>query len=69
MDVSKVIAATGAIDHRVFAGKLDKSQLGRLERAMVRMVRAPEGDYRDWAEVSHWASDIADTLVAAAPVH
>jgi hypothetical protein len=36
---------------------------------MVRMVRAPEGDYRDFADVSHWASQIADTLAAAAAAH
>lgn len=68
LDVSEVVAATGAIEHRLFAGRLDKSELGRLERAMVRMVRAPEGDYRDWGEVSHWAAEIADTLSKAARV-
>jgi menaquinone-dependent protoporphyrinogen oxidase len=65
LDASDVITATGAIEHRLFAGKLDKSELGRLERAMVRMVRAPEGDYRDFGEVSHWAADIADALSGA----
>lgn len=68
VDVSKVIAATSAIDHRVFAGNLDSSRLGRLERAMVRMVRAPDGDYRNFADVSDWASEIAETLTAAAQV-
>ena len=66
MDVSELVSATGAIEHRLFAGKLDKSELGRLERALVRMVRAPEGDYRDFGEVSHWAAAIADTLARAA---
>jgi menaquinone-dependent protoporphyrinogen oxidase len=65
LDASKVMTATGAIEHRVFAGKVDTSELGRLERAMVRMVRAPEGDYRDFREVSHWAAHIADTLSEA----
>jgi menaquinone-dependent protoporphyrinogen oxidase len=66
-DLSGIIAATGAVEHRVFAGKLDKEELGLLERTLVRAVHAPEGDYRDWAEVSHWASEIADTL-ATSPV-
>ena len=65
-DMTGVVSAIGAIEHRLFAGKLDKSELGRLERAMVRMVRAPEGDYRDFNEVSHWAAAIAETLAAAA---
>jgi menaquinone-dependent protoporphyrinogen oxidase len=66
LDASEVSTATGAIDHRLFAGKLDKSGLGRLERALVRMVRATEGDYRDFGEVSQWAAEIADALAAAA---
>jgi len=66
VDMTGVVSAIGAIEHRLFAGKLDKSELGRLERAMVRLVRAPEGDYRDFNEVSHWAAAIAETLAAAA---
>ena len=46
---------TGALDHRVFAGKLDKAELGQLERTMVRAVRAPEGDFRDWDQIAEWA--------------
>jgi menaquinone-dependent protoporphyrinogen oxidase len=65
-DMTRVVGAIGAIEHRLFAGRIDRSELGRLERAMVRMVRAPEGDYRDLGEVSHWAAAIAETLVAAA---
>jgi menaquinone-dependent protoporphyrinogen oxidase len=64
-DVSALVASTGAIEHRLFRGKLDKSQLGLLERAMVRAVHATEGDFRDWREVSHWAGEIADNLAAA----
>jgi menaquinone-dependent protoporphyrinogen oxidase len=66
MDLSELASVTGAIEHRLFAGKLDKSELGLLERAMVRIVGTPEGDYRDFGEVSHWAIAIADTLAAAA---
>jgi menaquinone-dependent protoporphyrinogen oxidase len=65
VDVSRVVASTGAIEHRLFAGKLDKSQLGLLERAIVRVAHASDGDFRDWREVSHWAAEIADTLAAA----
>jgi menaquinone-dependent protoporphyrinogen oxidase len=65
LDASEVTTATGAIEHRLFAGRLDKSELGRLERAMVRMVRAAEGDYRDFGEVSQWAAEIADALSGA----
>jgi menaquinone-dependent protoporphyrinogen oxidase len=62
--VSTLIEQTGALDHRVFAGKLDKAELGRLERTMVRAVRAPMGDYRDWDDIAAWATSIADDLRA-----
>jgi menaquinone-dependent protoporphyrinogen oxidase len=65
--VSKVMEQTGALGHRVFAGKLDKAELGRLERTMVRAVRAPEGDYRDWDAIAEWAARIADGLSAMEP--
>jgi menaquinone-dependent protoporphyrinogen oxidase len=65
VDVSGVVASTGAIEHRLFAGKLDKSELGLLERVIVRAAHASDGDFRDWREVSHWAAEIADTLAAA----
>jgi len=60
--VSKLMEQTGALGHRVFAGKLDKAELGRLERTMVRAVRAPEGDYRNWDDIAAWATSIADDL-------
>jgi menaquinone-dependent protoporphyrinogen oxidase len=63
--VSKLMEQTGAQGHRVFAGRLDKAELGRLERTMVRAVRAPEGDYRDWAAITEWATEIADSLAGA----
>ena len=37
--------ATGAIDHRVFPGRLVKSELGFGEKVVVAGVRAPYGDY------------------------
>jgi menaquinone-dependent protoporphyrinogen oxidase len=66
--VSNLMEQTGARGHRVFSGKLDKAELGRLERTMVRAVRAPEGDYRDWDDIAEWAARIAETLSAMQPV-
>ena len=52
----------GAREHRVFAGKIDKSQLGFAERAVLKAVRAEEGDSRDWDEIRAWAWSIAEAL-------
>ena len=46
----------------MFAGKLVKRQLSFGERAIVVALRVPEGDFRDWAEIKGWASQIAESL-------
>ena len=64
VDVESIAESTEARDHRVFAGKIDKSQLGFGERAIMVAVRAPEGDFRDWDAIESWANEIADALVS-----
>jgi menaquinone-dependent protoporphyrinogen oxidase len=65
VDVAEILATTRAREHRVFAGKLVRKQLSFGEKAMVVAFRAPEGDFRDWAEIDRWASGIADAVGAA----
>jgi menaquinone-dependent protoporphyrinogen oxidase len=65
VDAAPVVQATGARAHRVFAGRLSKRGLGFGERAMVAAVRAPEGDFRDWAAIDAWAGEIAEALAGA----
>jgi menaquinone-dependent protoporphyrinogen oxidase len=52
----------GAREHRLFAGKLDRSGLSVIERAAVKMAKAADGDYRPWDEIRAWARSIADAL-------
>ena len=66
VDVDAVRKRTNALDHRVFAGKLDRQILGFGERAIVLAVHAAEGDFRSWESVSEWASGIAGTLQTTA---
>lgn len=65
-DVAALMEATEARDHRVFPGSLFKDELGIAERAMVAAVRAPEGDFRPWAEIDDWAGQIASELAVPA---
>jgi menaquinone-dependent protoporphyrinogen oxidase len=58
VDVAGAVATTGAVEHRVFAGVVDKTQLSFGERAMVRAVRSGVGDFRDWEQVTQWAQAI-----------
>jgi menaquinone-dependent protoporphyrinogen oxidase len=60
--IGPIVEATRAREHRLFAGKLDRSKLGFGERAMVRAFRAQEGDFRDWDEIAAWAAGIAQAL-------
>jgi menaquinone-dependent protoporphyrinogen oxidase len=62
VDASEFVEQSGAREHRVFGGKLDKSRLSFGEKAIVMALRAPEGDFRDWDEVRSWATGIADSL-------
>jgi len=64
VQVAELLAATGAREHRLFAGRLDRAALGLGERAVVRVVGAAEGDYRDWGEIDAWARAIASELGA-----
>ena len=57
-----MIAISGALDHRNFAGSLDKGELGLGERLIVRAVNAPYGDFRDWKAIKGWAQAIATEL-------
>jgi len=61
-DVDDVVTATGALEHHVFAGKIEKESLSFPERAMVKALRVAEGDYRDWNEIDQWAMTIADSI-------
>ena len=64
VDAAAMVEATGAREHVVFAGSLDKHRLGLAERAMVAAVKAPEGDFRPWDEIEAWAAEIAKALAA-----
>lgn len=61
-DPQRLAAPLGAVpvrEHRIFAGKLDKDALGLGERLIAAAVKAPEGDFRDWAAIRAWGREIA----------
>jgi menaquinone-dependent protoporphyrinogen IX oxidase len=61
-DTGPLTALLGARGHRIFPGRLDPSLLSFGERAMATAMRAPVGDFRDWASVRSWAEEIASAL-------
>jgi menaquinone-dependent protoporphyrinogen oxidase len=62
VDVAGLIEASGAAEHRVFAGRLDRKLLTFGEKAVVVAVRAPEGDFRDWDAIDAFAAAVAERL-------
>jgi menaquinone-dependent protoporphyrinogen oxidase len=62
VDVAGILEATGAREHRVFVGKLEKKGLSFGDRAIAVAFRVQEGDFRDWDEIRGWADGIADAL-------
>ena len=58
-DAAALRDLTGAREHATFAGKLDRAGLSLAEKAMARLVKAPEGDYRAWNVIRAWAAGIA----------
>ncbi|MCL3859745.1 flavodoxin domain-containing protein [Actinotalea sp. K2] len=62
-DLTDLIQAVGAREHRVFHGALDPRTLGYRERAAradpAVLDELPAGDFRDWAEVDWWAQRLA----------
>ncbi|MBN2113608.1 MAG: flavodoxin domain-containing protein [Acidimicrobiia bacterium] len=66
VDVAQITTIVGSRGHRVFAGRLDKSRLSLAERAIVRSLKVPEGDWRNWDEIAAWAGEIADALAGGA---
>jgi menaquinone-dependent protoporphyrinogen oxidase len=53
-----------AVDWQSFPGKLDRDRLGPIEKMMIRAVKAPDGDYRDWDAIDLFATSIAGVLDA-----
>lgn len=67
-DAPAIADLTGAREHRVFPGRLDRARLSFGERAMVTAMRAPIGEFRDWTAITSWAAEIAASVGARTPV-
>lgn len=58
----EIATVAGAREHHVFSGRLLREELGPVERVAAAVVHAPEGDFRDWAEIDEWADHIDEEL-------
>jgi menaquinone-dependent protoporphyrinogen oxidase len=51
-------------DIAVFHGAVDPKKLNFIERWMLKNVKSPVGDFRNWDVIAAWAAGIAQTLQA-----
>lgn len=45
-----------------FMGRLDYSRLNVFQRMICKMMKAPEGDFRDWKAISEWTRETVQLL-------
>ncbi len=50
------------VDVQLFAGRIDRERLPRILRWIARLVRLPEGDWRDWDAIRRWARVLAPRI-------
>jgi len=51
------------VDIGLFAGVVDFSKLSFMDKSMLKMKGAPEGDFRNWAAIKKWATDVTPMLL------
>ena len=49
-------------DVAIFHGVIDIKKMGFLEKWVLKNVKAPAGDFRDWNAIALWSASIADAL-------
>jgi menaquinone-dependent protoporphyrinogen oxidase len=46
----------------VFHGELELDKLAFWEKMIIKNIKVPTGDFRDWGMITDWARGVADTL-------
>jgi len=61
-DAEQVLHKERSMIHPVaegyFKGVLDYQKLNFFERALCKLMKAPEGDFRNWDHIRQWAKDL-----------
>ncbi len=50
------------ISEGLFAGAYDSSKHNFMEKLVMRAMKAPEGDFRRWDEITTWAESVAISI-------
>jgi menaquinone-dependent protoporphyrinogen oxidase len=61
-DVQSIVNHIQPRDVALFHGEIDDKKLNLLEKVIVKGVKAPTGDYRNWYAIIDWSRQIAATV-------
>ncbi len=63
-----LIAETGVepVDVGLFAGWNEPKEFPFVERTILKLMKAPTGDFRDWNAIDAWATEVAGKLGVSA---
>ncbi|MDG5813489.1 flavodoxin domain-containing protein [Chitinispirillales bacterium ANBcel5] len=50
------------VSEKLFAGKIDPQKLKLFPRLVLKAVKAPTGDFRDWDGIKTWAKELSVIL-------
>ncbi|MCD6552992.1 MAG: flavodoxin domain-containing protein [Anaerolineae bacterium] len=53
------------VEMGLFAGVMDYSNLPFILRLMMKAMKSPQGDFRDWEAIRTWAADLRPALLKA----
>jgi menaquinone-dependent protoporphyrinogen oxidase len=56
--LDRIRPVLGKVEEAFFTGVIDMEKLSFLDRIMVKMVKSPLGDQRDWHKIHSWASAV-----------
>ncbi len=56
--LAEAMAPAKPVAVTMFAGKFDPGDQGFLVRSIGKMMKIPEGDFRDWDAISAWAREL-----------
>ena len=61
-----IVQATGIepVDVGLFAGSFKPKEFSFAERTVLKLMKTPEGDFRDWDQIDAWADEITPALSA-----
>ena len=61
-EAEELAEEAGALEHKRFGGRIDLEKLNIGEKALIKVINPPAGDFRDFEAISEWADEVANKL-------